>query len=94
MIARIFFVDKVLDRKQAVTILYSLDGRLAVIILLPLGDCVNKIPAYVRPAGTAFDIRQTIIALITIRFQISVETVQELPRKFAKCIGRGKEDKI
>ncbi len=79
MITRIFFADRVLHRKQAVAILYSLDSRLAVIIPFPFGDCVNKILTYMRPVGTAFDIRQTIIALVAICFQISVKAVQEFP---------------
>ena len=57
-------MNGILYGKQAVTVLDSLYCRLAVIILFPFGNGVDKVPMYVRPAGTAFDIRQAIIVII------------------------------
>ena len=72
IITGIFFVNGILYGKQAVTVLDSLHCRLAVIIRFPFGNGVDKVPADVCPTGTSPDIRQAVVALITIRFQIPV----------------------
>ena len=78
IITGIFFINGILYGKQAVTVLDSLYCRLAVIIRFPFGNGVDKVPADVCPAGTSFDIRQAVVALIAIRFQIPVIAFQEL----------------
>ena len=78
VIAGIFLVDGIFDRKQPATVLDSLYSRLAVIILLSFWYSINEIPAYVRPAGTPFDPWQAVITLIAVCFQISMVAIQEL----------------
>lgn len=78
IITGIFFVNGIFYGKQAVTVLDSLYCWLAVIILFPFGNGVDKVPADVCPTGTSFDIRQAVVALVTIRFQISVIAFQKL----------------
>ena len=50
----------------------------AVIILFPFGSGITKVPTNVCPAGTAPDIWQAVVALVTIRFQITVIAFHEL----------------
>ncbi len=71
-------MNGILYGKQAVTVLDSLYCRQAVIILFPFGNGVDKVPADMCPAGTPLDIRQAVVALITIRFQIPMITFQKL----------------
>ena len=70
IITRIFFVDGILYGEQPVIVLDSPHCRLAVIIRFPFGNRIDKVSADMCPAGTPFDIRQVVIALITIGFQI------------------------
>lgn len=53
--------------------------RIAVIILLSFWDRINEVSSCMRPAGASPDSREIIIALITIRFQVSVrKTIKEI----------------
>ena len=74
--------------KQLIAVLDPLDGRIAVIQFFPFGDGHYKIPAQMRLTAAAFDIRQIVIPLITVRLQIPGKTIQKSFRiKF--CPGFG-----
>ena len=66
----------------------ALYHRLAVIILLPFGNSVDKVAADMCPTGAAPDPRQTVITLIAVRFQISAVAFQKL-LCMAAAPGRG-----
>ena len=55
IITGIFFANGILYGKQSVTVLDSLYCRLAVIILFPFGNGIDKVSVDVCPAGTPLD---------------------------------------
>ena len=59
--------------KQLGTELYSLHCRKAVIILFPFRYGICEVTSHMCPARAAFDVRQIIITLVSIRLQISAE---------------------
>ena len=79
IITGIFFVDGILDGKQAVTVLDSLYCWLAVIILFPFGNGIDKVSTDMRPTRAASDPWKVVVSLISIRFQVSAVAFQELP---------------
>ena len=78
------FIDGFLQLEQPVTVSYSLDGRLAVIELLTLGDGIDQVSSYMRPAGGSFDIRYFIIALVSVGLQIAPWIVARCERSGCK----------
>lgn len=66
----------------------SLHCRLAVVILLPFGDSVDKVSADMRPAGAAPDPQKVVVTLVGVVFQISVVSFLELSC-MAAAPGRG-----
>lgn len=77
MITRIFLIDGILNTEQTVAVLDSLNSRLGIVKLLAFWYRINKVPAYMSPAGAAFDTRNFIITLISICFQIPLESIQK-----------------
>ena len=88
IITGILFVNGVFHGKQPIAVLDSLYCRLAVVILLPFGNSVDKVSADMCPTGAAPDPRQTVITLIAVRFQISAVAFQKL-LCMAAAPGRG-----
>ena len=88
MIAGILFVDPVLYPEELVAILDTLDRRLAVVKLFSLRYCIYEVPADVSPAGTSFDPGDFVVSLITVSFQVSLESIKEFCRVIS-IPGRG-----
>ena len=59
IITGILFVNGVFHGKQPIAVLNSLYCRLAVVILLPFGNSVDKVSADMCPTGAAPDPRRT-----------------------------------
>ena len=57
--------------KQLVAVLDTLDSRDTQVILFPFWNGIQEIPSDMRPAATAFDIFQVVVALIPVCFNIT-----------------------
>lgn len=75
-----FFMGPPLIFKQLIAVLYALGGRIAVIQFLPFGYRLREVSAQVRPAAAPLYVRQGIVALVAVRFQIALEAFQEIRR--------------
>ena len=63
---------------QAVTVVDTLYCRLIIIQLFPFRNGIHEVSADVCPAATAFYAGHFIVALVAIRFQISLKAIQEV----------------
>ena len=57
-----------------------MSGRAVVIQFLSLWDGLYEVSAQMSEAAASSDIRNSVITLITVRFKISLESIQELCR--------------
>jgi len=73
IIARIFLIDGILNPEQAVSVLYALNCRLSIIKLFAFRNHVNKVSVDMSPTRVAFDTGNLIIALVSIRFQVTLK---------------------
>ena len=72
--------DFILQFKEPIDIHHPLDGCLRVVKLLSLGNRVDQISAYMRPAGGLLCTRYFVVAAVPIAHQISKEPFQEFLR--------------